>query len=187
MSQPSLESQITCWNKLSQGNQNKALPLFKEIFFLTSSRKNFSSPEEKESFWKKWVGYYFREEPESIYLALGESGRLCGYLTGSKNSLKASSKLIKAIPGYKCFEDQFVEFPAHLHINCHPNCQGQGWGRRLIDAFVTDLKKKGIPGLHLITSPGEENVHFYRHLNFSYQLGRQWKNHPLLFMGRQLK
>lgn len=177
---------ILRWPELSPEDKGLALPQFKEIFYLTSSRKQFSSSDERDLFWRSWTQYYFDHEPQYIYLAFDESGKVCGYLTGCENSARALDEIKKSISSYECFSDQFGEFPAHLHINCHPNRQGQGWGRRLVEKFVEDLASKNIRGVHLITSPGEENVHFYSRLNFTHQLGRHWNNHPLLFMGRNL-
>lgn len=177
---------ILNWTQLTTVEQEKFLPLFREIFFLTSSRKSFASEEEKELFWNSWTGYFFRSEPEHIYLAIDGDGSLCGYLTGCADSTKAFDEIKKDISSFECFKDQFSNFPAHLHINCHPNYQGLGWGRKLIDAFVDDLRKLKVIGVHLVTSPEEENVHFYRRLNFSHHLGRSWHDYPLLFLGRQL-
>ncbi|MCB0366049.1 MAG: GNAT family N-acetyltransferase [Bdellovibrionaceae bacterium] len=178
--------QIVTWDQLSKEEQERVLPLFRQVFFLTSSRKSFSSDEEREKFWSSWTGYFFRNEPQHIYLALADDGQLCGYLTGCADSENAFPKIVGDIASFACFKDQFADFPAHLHVNCHPSHQGKGWGRRLVEAFVGDMAKTGVRGVHLVTSPEEENVHFYRRLNFSHQVGRHWKNYPLLFLGRRL-
>jgi ribosomal protein S18 acetylase RimI-like enzyme len=41
------------------------------------------------------------------------------------------------------------EFPAHLHINLLPEMQGKGWGRRLVQTLVDELRSRSIGGVHL--------------------------------------
>jgi ribosomal protein S18 acetylase RimI-like enzyme len=60
------------------------------------------------------------------------------------------------------------DYPAHLHIDLLPSLQGQGWGRRLIDAFVASLSARGIPGVHLAMDPANTAARaFYDRLGFT--------------------
>lgn len=45
------------------------------------------------------------------------------------------------------------EYPAHLHIDLLPEAQGQGTGRRLIQTLFAELRRRGVPGLHLGMDP----------------------------------
>ena len=59
-------------------------------------------------------------------------------------------------------------YPAHLHIDLLPRIQGQGWGRRLISAFTDELRRRGVPGVHLRVD--ERNLGaraFYTRLGFA--------------------
>jgi ribosomal protein S18 acetylase RimI-like enzyme len=59
------------------------------------------------------------------------------------------------------------DFPAHLHIDLMERARGQGWGRILIERLLTDLRRRGIPGVHLGVDPTNDNaIGFYRHLGF---------------------
>lgn len=59
-------------------------------------------------------------------------------------------------------------FPAHLHVDVLPEAQGGGWGRRLIDTLCTELRDRGVPGLHLgVSDQNERALAFYQHLGFS--------------------
>ncbi|WP_337000875.1 MULTISPECIES: GNAT family N-acetyltransferase [unclassified Microbacterium] len=62
----------------------------------------------------------------------------------------------------------FVDrYPAHLHIDLLPEVQGQGWGRRLIDALAGHLWTRGVDGVQL--TAGARNsaaIAFYRRLGF---------------------
>ncbi|WP_345800032.1 GNAT family N-acetyltransferase [Microbacterium sp. AZCO] len=58
-------------------------------------------------------------------------------------------------------------YPAHLHIDLLPELQGQGWGRRLIDTLADALRARGVTGLHLVASSGNEGaLAFYPRLGF---------------------
>ena len=46
-----------------------------------------------------------------------------------------------------------AEYPAHLHIDLLPETQGEGFGRRLIETLFAELRRRGVPGLHLGMSP----------------------------------
>lgn len=57
--------------------------------------------------------------------------------------------------------------PAHLHIDLLPELQGQGWGRRLIDRVVEELRLRGVTGLHLVASADNTGAAvFYDRLGF---------------------
>lgn len=52
-----------------------------------------------------------------------------------------------------------ARFPAHLHMNCLESARGRGAGKRLFEAFASDLRRRQIPGLHLFC--GEGPLAFY--------------------------
>jgi ribosomal protein S18 acetylase RimI-like enzyme len=62
----------------------------------------------------------------------------------------------------------YSEYPAHLHINIHPDFQRQGIGQLLVDRLLSHLKEKGIRGLHLIVAfNNQKGIGFYRKYGFS--------------------
>jgi ribosomal protein S18 acetylase RimI-like enzyme len=64
-------------------------------------------------------------------------------------------------------EPHGAEHPAHLHIDLLPEAQGQGWGRRLIDALAGRLREAGVPSLHLVASADNAGaIAFYERLEF---------------------
>lgn len=167
-------------------NDEKAVILqqVKDIFFLSSSIKEFSTPEKKEAFFKKWCGDYITFFPQ-LFFIMKEEEKVLGYLSGCLNSLEAS--LVLEIPGYDLFADQFEMFPAHLHINFHPDCRGRGLGSVLVDHFCQQLKLTCARGVHLITSKTSPNVSFYRRLRFNVEIEREFNHSELFFMGRILE
>ncbi|HUX39672.1 MAG TPA: GNAT family N-acetyltransferase [Rectinemataceae bacterium] len=60
-----------------------------------------------------------------------------------------------------------ADYPACLHMNLLPDCQGQGAGTRLMRALLDELKKRGVPGIHLGTSDlNVKAVPFYKKMGF---------------------
>jgi ribosomal protein S18 acetylase RimI-like enzyme len=54
-------------------------------------------------------------------------------------------------------------FPAHLHIDLLPRLQGQGLGRRMMDAWLALAKSMGAAGAHLgVSAANHRAVRFYR-------------------------
>lgn len=58
-------------------------------------------------------------------------------------------------------------YPAHLHIDLLPDYQGQGLGRKLMDAFRGELASRGIEKFHLSMDPANVKARaFYDRLGF---------------------
>lgn len=156
------------------------------IFFASSATTEFPSAAVRATFFDTWTGYYRIEEPNRILLALASDGSLAGYLTGCTNSL-AAERLFRDIELYAVFEDLFAAFPAHLHVNCRPDQRGRGVGGALVNAFVEECRREGIPGVHVVTAVDARNVSFYRRHGFSHAVTRRWgKDRDLLFLGKPL-
>ncbi len=59
------------------------------------------------------------------------------------------------------------QYPAHLHIDILPSAQNRGWGRALMDAFVSQLRNQGVAGLHLrVGKANQRAIGFYERLGF---------------------
>ena len=165
---------------LNSTEKEKALEEIEYIFFVSSSKKEFSSPEHKASFYKRWCGDFQTLYPHEFFLAMVDR-RVLGYLSGCSNSSKALSEI--SVPGYEVFQDLFNKFPAHLHINFHPDARGKGLGSVLVNHYKEVLRAQKNPGLHLITSPTAQNVSFYERLGFTHTETRDFNGSPLHFMG----
>ena len=84
------------------------------------------------------------------------------------------------------FEPGGPAFPAHLHINIHPDWQGRGLGSRLMASYLEALRGLGVPGVFLETSSrNSKALPFYEKLGFRLmeahepQTGRElWKGLP---------
>ncbi|WP_169164961.1 GNAT family N-acetyltransferase [Cellulomonas taurus] len=85
--------------------------------------------------------------------------------TGTEDDLRAISTIHAGQPPRTAVLDRY---PAHLHIDLLPRAQGSGMGRRLIDAVVTELRARGVPGLHLgVAEANTGAIAFYDRVGFS--------------------
>jgi ribosomal protein S18 acetylase RimI-like enzyme len=170
-------------SELSLDQKTIVLEAVEEIFFLSSSIKEFSTPERKRAFYKRWCEDYQTLYPENFLVIMSED-RILGYLSGCLDTLKSLEVL--SVPGLNVFQDLYNDFPAHFHINFHPDARGKGLGSVLVRHFIDSLLLKEVVGVHLITSPDAQNVNFYERLGFNQTHTRDFNNMPLHFMGRLL-
>ncbi len=151
-----------------------------DIFFETSVKKTFLTTKEKEGFLYRYLKYYFENYPNWFFLAL-ENNDVLGYICCCPDS-QADKDLPKLVEHYDLFQEQFSQFPAHLHINLSPHFQGKGIGGQLIKALEEKLQAEQITGLHLITGVDALNKSFYLKNRFQFQLVKEGK----LFMAKEL-
>lgn len=162
--------------------EDKYLTEVKEIFYESSTRKEFKDQAEKDSFFYKYVGYYLKHFPELAFVAV--ENRVLGYIVGSPFS--DESELDSIQPHLKIFAKEFTEFPAHLHINCHHESRGKGVGVQLVEALERSLIQRKIKGLHIITGADARNAHFYKKLGFFHESMEDFQGSRLLLMGKRL-
>ena len=155
----------------------------KEIFFESSTRKEFKDQVERDAFFEKYVGFYLRHYPELAWIGvLGD--KVLGYIVAAPAS--TDPELDKIQPHLKAFEALFKAYPAHLHINCHHDSRGTGLGSQLVRVLVAELKVMKIPGLHIMTGPDSQNRSFYKKLGFDFESELPFRGTPILFMGKRL-
>lgn len=159
------------------------LAQIKFIFYISSSVQTFSSDSHKDQFFQTWCGNYLKFYPSEFFV-LYDNDKVYGYLSGCSDTEASKNNL--TIPGHYLFADLFNQFPAHLHINFHPDARSKGLGSVLVEYYCQHLVQSSIQGVHLITSPQSQNVSFYRRLNFNYELIREFKGKPQLFLGKFL-
>ncbi|WP_245593349.1 GNAT family N-acetyltransferase [Azospirillum halopraeferens] len=163
-------------------NRPAALTALEDIFFRSALRRRFASAAERAAFLATWTGWYVTHAPADVWFALTDEDSVIGYLTGCRDSA-GTAELFTTIPGYALFADRFAAFPAHLHINVHPDHRDRGVGARLIGAFAQDCAATGLAGIHLVTGADARNAVFYRRNGFTVEDRRG----ALLFLGRPLQ
>ena len=155
-----------------------------DIFFLTSSKQDFSSPQARQDFAAKYLDFYLF----GAGLAFGyfDEHTLLGYITACQNSHAATDQLSAHHAYYKLFDQAFDDYPAHLHINVHPKTQGKGIGRKLIHHLEGYLQAEDIPGVHLITGQQASNRAFYQAMSYTEILQRPLGESQLVLLGKRL-
>ncbi|MBI9072787.1 MAG: GNAT family N-acetyltransferase [Melioribacteraceae bacterium] len=143
------------------------------------------------------LGSYFAApyavmEPELCFIATADE-QPCGYILGTKNCYKFSERcenewfdvlrkkysypdenekgtdvwIRKLIhDGFKV-KDDYKDYPAELHIDILPIGQGQGFGKKLMNTFISKLKDLEVSALHLEVGKKNENaIGFYKKYGF---------------------
>ena len=167
--------------------------------------------DDRELFFDAFYAFFFDHETSTCWVA-EQDGKVVGFLAGSvdahrqqqwssfhiypwialriisgkytiwRRTLRYVLDLIgQAVKGELPYTDT-RRFPAHLHINVTSGSRGSGIGRRLLDAYHSQLRSLGVKGVHLHTT--DQNVSaciLYEKVGYRIQDTRKtmkWK--PLL-------
>ncbi len=153
-----------------------------EIFFESSTKKDFKDEEERRAFHWKYLGYYLSTYPQYAWVALDKG--VLGYLVGTPVS--DTSELVSLQPHLAAFKEFYSDYPAHLHINCHARSRGLGIGTLLTLKFIEQLQNEKCKGLHIMTGVGSANCSFYRKLGFDFEQEKPFGTAAIYFMGKSL-
>ena len=106
--------------------------------------------------------YYIEQEPENCFVVADKNDEAKGYILCAKNYKNYKNVFVEKylktwnpvthVMGrlsVAAMRDFAEEYPAHLHIDLLPECQGQGYGRKLIELLIKHLKEQKIKGLML--------------------------------------
>jgi ribosomal protein S18 acetylase RimI-like enzyme len=160
----------------------KFLEEVNEIFFESSTRKDFKDEQDKEFFFQKYLGHYLVHYPEFCWVALED--KVLGYIVASPNS---TDEILHSLqPHLAIFNNYFAQYPAHLHINCHAESRGKGIGSLLMNKVIEQMTLKKIRGLHIMTGPDSKNIEFYRKLGFVFETIEKFQGSSILFMSKAL-
>jgi GNAT superfamily N-acetyltransferase len=151
---------IKSWADLNELEQSTYFKDVYDIFFESSSKKDFHDLEEKDAFLYKYLDIYLENYPDLFFVFL-ENNKCWGYICGMPQTL--DELYLKLHPYLENFKDQFTNYPAHLHINMHADSRGKGLGSLMLQAFEAKLIKMNVSGVHAITVTGDRNVSFYKH------------------------
>ncbi|MEM7127326.1 MAG: GNAT family N-acetyltransferase [Chloroflexota bacterium] len=144
------------------------------------------------------IGHYYAApyavlEPELAFVLVGNS-QCCGYILGVRDtemfghlcekewfpSLRArypyprggdksrDADMIRSIHRGHTIINDFAGYPAHLHIDILPIGQGEGWGRKLVDRLLKQMRILNIEGVHLgVGKNNHRAIGFYEHVGFT--------------------
>jgi ribosomal protein S18 acetylase RimI-like enzyme len=171
--------------------------------------------EDRNVFLEAFYAYYTDIEPEHAWVACADE-TVVGFLTGCVDSHNHGWRYVRFIlPGlvskvlrgkYRFggrsigyfsgllggwLRGEFTHadletYPAHLHINVDSNWRGHGLGRRLMEAYLQQLRKLGVKGVYLdTTSLNEAACRMYEKIGFRILDARpdrfwaKWFGHPV--------
>ena len=138
-----------------------------EIFYESSSKKEFSSLKEREEFEWKYLGYYIATYPDFCWVAVDDK-KVLGYLVSSPET--ATNEFYRLQPHLLTFENEYAKFPAHLHMNMHFLSRGRGVGTMLMKKCLSFLVLQGVKGLHILTGKDSGNRAFYSKSGLIYSV-----------------
>jgi ribosomal protein S18 acetylase RimI-like enzyme len=128
-----------------------------------------------------------------LSFVLTHAGNPCGYVLGTRSSADFSERcerdwfpvlraryplpapddpspdaeMIRHIHAGHCAHPDLGAFPAHLHIDLLPIAQGGGWGRKMIETLLGQMRALGAPAVHLGVGAGNRRaIGFYEHVGF---------------------
>jgi ribosomal protein S18 acetylase RimI-like enzyme len=171
--------QIACLANISK----KQIQNISNIFFESSFMTSFKNDKERDEFEFKYLGYYMETYPEFFLVGILDQ-KVIGYICGSPNSLK-DEFLFNSLFYFNLFKDEYLKYPAHLHINLSSDSRGMGLGSILIEEFEKRISQIAV-GVHLITSPVARNRNFYLKNGYSYEVTETYKTSSILLMGKDL-
>jgi GNAT superfamily N-acetyltransferase len=152
------------------------------VFFESSSKKNFTDPEEKKRFLQRYFGIYAEQDPSHFLLAV-EGDDLLGYLAGTPSTREEHLELN---PYLQAFRAELGLYPAHLHINFTSRARGLGLGSLLVRRFEEILQREAVPGVHIVTGALERNVGFYMKNGYEEVALTDWNGAKLMMLGHRL-
>ena len=149
-----------------------------EILFLSSPSGGTLRGAERDDFFRRWTGFYLDQAAE-LCLLYHEGGRVLGYLTGCDASRDAA-RLFDDLFYYAAFAEFHAAYPAHFHVNVHPDARRRGVGAVLVENFATRVGT----AVHLVTAVAARNVRFYDRLGFATVAMRRVDGRDLVMLGR---
>lgn len=155
------------------------------VFFASSNTQSFADETARAAFRQRWLGRYLEHDACWAYVALNEDGGVAGYLVGSIDD-PARAPRFGDLTYFTDFKALTVRYPAQLHVNLAAAHRNQGLGGRLIAAFIADLKKAAVPGVHVITGRGARNVRFYERQGFRQRGARGEGAAEVVFLARDI-
>ena len=163
-----------------------------------------------------FVGPYLAFEPELALILEDEQG-ICGYALGALDSraffaryeAEWRPKLCRQFPApqgdpgrwtrvqtvYSWYHnpdytvpEPYEEYPSHLHIDLMVRAQGRGFGQRMMEHVMTNLRARGSPGVHLgmsvLNTPA---LGFYQRLGFKELLRVGSETDGCIYLGTSLR
>lgn len=171
--------------------------------------------EDPDALGRIFVGPYLAYEPELALILEDERG-ICGYAFGAIDSNTfynryetewrpglcarfaapsgdpAGWSRVQQVhhwyhhPDYFCPEPYNL-YPSHLHIDLLGRAQGRGFGRRMLEQIMDELRRRGSTGAHLgVSMVNTPALGFYQRLGFQELVRVGEGRDGCIYMGKRL-
>ena len=168
--------------------------------------------EDPDALGRIFVGPYLKFEPDLSLILEDEQG-ICGYAFGAFDSRAFFARYEKEWrpdlcarfpeprgdpkgwtrvqevhswyhhPDYFCPEP-YEAYPSHLHVDLLERTRGRGYGRRMMEQVMDELRQRGSPGAHLGMSVLNKSAYgFYQRLGFRELI----RHEGVIYMGKNLR
>ena len=171
--------------------------------------------EDPDALGRIFVGPYLAYEPD-LSLILEDKEGICGYAFGAFDSRAFYDRyekewrldLIEKFPipqgdprqwtraetVYSWYHnpdytmpEPYEDYPSHLHIDLLKRAQGRGYGRRMMEMIMDNLRQRGSPGAHLgVSMMNTPAFGFYQKLGFRELLRVGEGKDGCIYMGKRL-
>lgn len=161
---------VSVWNLAECGTGGVLAAEAERIFWMTATTREFRGRAEREAYRDRWFGRYLSIFPEWALVARRKDG-VAGYLVGCPDTLGGPARPIVSDIFYYRPEllSEIGAWPAHFHVNVHPDRHGQGIGQALITAFAAKCRSERLAGFHVVTAARAPAAHFYEKCGFGHQ------------------
>ncbi len=89
-------------------------------------------------------------------------------------------------PDYFC-PQPYEAYPSHLHIDLLERARGRGWGRRMMEQVMDELRERGSPGAHLgVSMLNLPALGFYQKLGFRELIRVGTAADGCIYLGKEL-
>ncbi len=175
---------IRALTDLDADDRTAALQQIEAIFFLSSASGGTMLGPARDAFYRRWTHYYIEHHPDLVLLAETD-GAAIGYLMGCDRSADAQP-LYRDLFYYQAFEYCYAAYPAHLHVNIHPDHRSGGVGASLVETFESLCAARRCTGVHLVTAAGARNRAFYERLGYELVSARRVEGRELVLLGHKI-
>jgi GNAT superfamily N-acetyltransferase len=176
-------TRIVKW--IEQPGSDAARAAVERIFFAASGTQAFSDAAARLVFRDRWLDRYFDHDPGLVFLALDDATTVVGYLVGSLDD-PALAPRFADIGYFAAFAPLTARYPAQLHVNLDASSRGGGIGAALVEAFVAEVVRARLPGVHVVTGRGVRNVRFYERSGFLERGSLESNGRAIVFLGRDV-
>ncbi len=151
-----------------------------EVFYLTAQDTQATGSLSRTAYYYRWTGQYLERYPTWVYIAV-EDEEVLGYALCCPDSTQGLEVL--DYPELAHCRDLFGTYPAHLHVNVHPNLLSRGIGKSLVEKCCEGLAADGKQGVFALTSRDAGLGGFYAAVGFEQVREIHTEGDVLLFMG----